>query len=100
MNDFHIIAKGREIIFSKSSTLNSHLHCFHLHFICTYENRNIYSYRSAVLNHGVLHLMSLGNATGEEAALANVIVKMFQTPISVERKRKRRNEVKKAKEEE
>lgn len=31
--------------------------------------------------------MSLGNATGEKAALANVIVEMFQTAISVERKR-------------
>lgn len=46
-----------------------------------------YSYRSAVLDHGVLHLMTLGDATGEEAALANVIVEMFQTPISVEIKR-------------
>lgn len=44
-----------------------------------------YSYRSAVLHHGVLHLMTLGNTTREEAALANVIVEMFQTPISVER---------------
>ena len=44
--------------------------------------------------------MSLGDATGEEAALANVIVEMFQAPISVERKRERRREVKKAKEEE
>lgn len=42
----------------------------------------MYSYRSAVLDHGVLHLVSLGDATGEEAALANVIVEMFQTPIS------------------
>lgn len=31
--------------------------------------------------------MTLGDATGEEAALANVIVEMFQTPISVEIKR-------------
>lgn len=45
------------------------------------------SYRSAVLDHGVLHLMSLGNTAGEEAALANVIVEMFQTPISGETKR-------------
>lgn len=46
--------------------------------------------------------MSLGDATGEEAALANVIVEMFQAPISVERERERerRREVKKAKEEE
>lgn len=31
--------------------------------------------------------MSLGDATGEKAALANVIVEMFQTAISGERKR-------------
>lgn len=29
--------------------------------------------------------MTLGNATREEAALANVIVEMFQAPVSVER---------------
>lgn len=33
--------------------------------------------------------MTLGDATGEEAALANVIVEMFQTPISVEIKSRR-----------
>lgn len=31
--------------------------------------------------------MTLGNAPGEEAALANVIVEMFQTPISAGIKR-------------
>lgn len=40
------------------------------------------SYRRAVFNHGVLHLMSLGDAAGEEAALANVVVEMFQASIS------------------
>lgn len=44
-----------------------------------------HSYRSAVLHHGVLHLVTLGNAAGEEAALANVIVEMFQAPVSAER---------------
>lgn len=44
------------------------------------------SYRGAVLHHRVLHLVALGNATGEEAALANVIVEMFQAPVSVERR--------------
>lgn len=29
--------------------------------------------------------MTLGNAAGEEAALANVIVEMFQAPVSAER---------------
>lgn len=53
------------------------------------------SYRSAVLHHGVLHLMTLGNATREEAALANVIVEMLQTSVSVDvkqsvKKRRRR----------
>lgn len=28
--------------------------------------------------------MTLGDATGEEAALANVVVEMFQAPISAE----------------
>lgn len=51
---------------------------------------DVYSYRSAVFNHGVLHLVTLGNATREEAALANVVVKMFQAPISGERKKRRR----------
>lgn len=49
-------------------------------------------YRGAVLHHGVLHLVALGNATGEEAALANVIVEMFQAPVSVERRRERDGE--------
>lgn len=31
--------------------------------------------------------MTLGNTTGEEAALADVIVEMFQAPVSVERER-------------
>lgn len=39
------------------------------------------SYRSAVLHHGVLHLVTLGDAAREEAALANVIVEMLQTSI-------------------
>lgn len=47
----------------------------------------MYSYRSAVLHHWVLHLVSLSDATGEEAALANVIVEMFQTPIPGERRK-------------
>lgn len=29
--------------------------------------------------------MTLGNTTGEEAALANVIVEVFQAPVSVEK---------------
>lgn len=41
--------------------------------------------------------MSLGDATAEEAALANVIVEMFQTPISGEGKRELRREVERAK---
>lgn len=41
------------------------------------------SYRSAVLHHGVLHLVTLGDAAREEAALANVIVEMLQTSIPV-----------------
>lgn len=34
--------------------------------------------------------MTLGNTTREEAALANVIVEMFQAPVSVERESDRR----------
>lgn len=41
------------------------------------------SYRSAVLHHGVLHLVTLGDTAREEAALANVIVEMLQTSIPV-----------------
>lgn len=33
--------------------------------------------------------MTLGDTAREEAALANVIVEMFQAPVSVERKRER-----------
>lgn len=40
-----------------------------------------HTYRSAVLHHRVLHLVTLGNAAGEEAALANVIVEMLQASI-------------------
>lgn len=43
--------------------------------------------------------MSLGNTTREEAALANVVVEVFQTPISGERKTKRGRWVKKVKRE-
>lgn len=45
------------------------------------------SYRSAVLHHGVLHLVTLGNAAGEKAALANVIVEVLQTSIPARIKR-------------
>lgn len=39
------------------------------------------TYRSAVLHHRVLHLVTLGNTAREEAALANVIVEMLQASI-------------------
>lgn len=52
------------------------------------------SYRSAVLHHWVLHLVTLGDAAREEAALANVIVEMLQTsiPVGIRRTVKNGNE--------
>lgn len=50
------------------------------------------SYRSAVLHHGVLHLVTLGDAAREEAALANVIVEMLQTSIPAGMRRTVKNE--------
>lgn len=38
-------------------------------------------HRRAVLHHGVVELVALGRAPGEEAALAHVIVEMLQAAI-------------------
>lgn len=43
------------------------------------------SHRRAVLHHGVVQLVALGCASGEEAALAHVVVEMLQTAIPVKR---------------
>lgn len=59
---------------------------FHTFIVCIFHSIKHMEqpdspYRSAVLHHGVLHLVTLGDAAREEAALANVIVEMLQTSI-------------------
>lgn len=42
------------------------------------------THRGAVLHHGVVELVSLGGAAGEEAALADVVVEVLQTAVPAE----------------
>lgn len=44
------------------------------------------SHRCAVLHHGVVELVALGGASGEEAALAHVVVEVLQTAIPTMRR--------------
>lgn len=52
--------------------------------MCYFVPKNAHvcaSHRRAVLHHGIIELVALGGAPGEEAALTHVIVEMLQAAI-------------------